>query len=274
MGDLSASTAFVLKNELDLFKSNTKVNIELQRVGLGFYSSGNRFMQRGTGGQFALSQKIGSKLNFKSKVSYRQSEDSNRTNSNLSTYASLKYKINKSSSVEARMNYFQNKIEFYNLFSNMNTSIYSLTWNQRIKIKKSYHQFVTIAQYSSNDFKSSAELNNSGLARNVQVLTNYNTIVKNITISAFLEHNANIDSNFNVLRNGLNLSYPISTMTNVGLGLNSSLNQNQFFLNGSTLSFNTSIHQLGLAMNISSLHDRLLNSTIISPLIRLTLNII
>jgi acyl carrier protein len=267
--DITSSTAIILKNELDLFNSNTKLKIDLQRIGLGYYSSGNRFVQRGTGGQIALTQKIGSKFNFKSKLSYRFSADSNRDNSNLSTYASLRYKINKSTSFETRANFFQNQIEYRNLYSYMNSMIYSLTWNQRVKIKKSYHQLMTTAQYSRNEFKSSGELNNSGLSRQVQVMTNYSTAIGKMTLNANLEDNYNIDSSYHSLGNGINLGYTISPKTNIGLGFTSVYKQKAFMQSGATMSLNTSFTQFSLGFNLMYVYDRLLNNNIISPQLRI-----
>lgn len=269
LNNLTNSSAIILKNELDLFNGNSKFKLELQQVGLGYYSSGNRFVQRGTGGQISYNQKISSKLNFKSKLSYRFSADSNRDNSNLSTYASLKYKINKSTSLETRANFFQNQIEYRNLYSYMNSMIYSLTWNQRIKIKKSYHQFMTTAQYSRNEFKSSGELNNSGLSRAIQVMTNYSTAIGKMTVNANLEDNMNIDSSIHSIGNGLNFGYTISPKTNMGIGFTSIYRQNGFIQAGTTASFNTMFKQFNLGFNMMYLYDKLLNNNIISPQMRL-----
>lgn len=271
--DIQTSTALILKNELDLWNGNTQVKLDIQRVGLGYYSSANPFVQRGTGGLMSLNQKLGSKFSLKTKLSYRYSADSNRDNSNLSTYGALRYKLNRNTSFEARGSYFQNQIEYKTLYSYMNAQIYSLMWMQRLRIKRSIHFFTTSAQYSRTESRSSTELNNSGLTRVVQVLSNYSTTINKLAINANLEDNYTIDSSLHNIGSGVNANYAISEKTNIGLGLQSRYSRSSFIQTGANLSFSTSIDRFILSGNLQYSYDKLLNYNILSPQLRMNYKI-
>jgi len=271
--DLGVSTAIILKNELDLFSNNTNLKIDLQRVGLNYYSSANPFVQKGTGGLFSLTQKISNKLTLKTKIAYRFSADSSRDNSNLSSSGSLRYKVNRNTSLEARGSFFQNQIEYANMYSYMNSQMYSLTWSQRLKFKKTTHQLMTTAQYMRNEAKSSNELNNSGQTRYLQVISNYNSTIKKMAINANLEDNYHIDSSLHTISNGFNLNYAISNKTNIGTGFNSRISNMGINQLGGTLNFSTEITKLIISGNMLYVYDKVLNTNIISPQLRIAYKI-
>ena len=264
------SSAIKLSNELELSKTNTSVNLELQHIGLGYYTSGNPFIRRGTGGLISLNQKLGTKLQFKSKASYRYSEDSNRYNSNLTTTAQLKYKLNRNTSFEARGSFFQSQIEFGVYETNIKNELYTLQWNQRIKSKKIQHNIVNSLQYSKTESQGSAELNNSGLSRNGILISNYAMTASKLNLNANVENNFNIDSNMYSLGNGVNLAYIFTPKFQLGGGLNSRISREGFLQKGIQLNFSWEIGKIIVLGNLNYIEDKLLKNKLLSPQLRLS----
>lgn len=263
------SSAIKWTNDLDLIKTNTTINLELQHIGLGYYSSGNPFVRRGTGGLLALNQRISSKLNFKSKLSYRYSEDSNRYNSNLTTNAQLKFKLNRSTSFEARAAYFQSQIEFGPYQTQIKNELYALQWSMRFKKRKIQHNLVNSVQYTMTDSKGSAELNNTGLSRNSVLVSNYAMTSTKLNINANLENNYQLDSNVYTLGNGINLNYILSPKFQLGMGVTSRLSHDGFLQKGVNFNFTGDLGKIMLLGNLNYLEDKLLNSKILSPQLRI-----
>ncbi|MFN9319558.1 MAG: hypothetical protein ACK58Q_03155, partial [Chitinophagales bacterium] len=263
------SSAIKLSNELELNKTNTNINLELQHIGLGYYTSGNPFIRRGSGGLISLNQKLGTKLQFKTKASYRFSEDSNRYNSNMTTTAQLKYKLNRNTSFEARGAFFQSQIEFGVYETNIKNELYTLQWNQRIKSKKIQHNIVNSLQYSKTESQGSAELNNSGLSRNGMLISNYAMTASKLNINANVENNFNIDSNQYTLGNGVNIAYIFTPKFQLGGGLNSRISRQGFLQKGINFNFSLDVGKILILGNLNYLEDKLLNSKTLSPQLRI-----
>lgn len=263
------SSAIKLSNELELSKTNTSINLELQHIGLGYYTSGNPFLRRGTGGQIALIQKLGTKFQLKTKMSYRYSEDSNRYNSNLTNTAQLKYKLNRNTSFEARAAFFQSQIEFGNYETNIKNELYTLQWNQRIKSKKIQHSIVNSLQYNRTESNGSAELNNSGLSRNLLLVSNYAMTASKFNLTGMLDHTMNFDSSIYILGNGLNLSYALSPKIQLGGGINSRLSEGGFIQKGINFNLTITLSKISILGMLNYIDDKVLKSRIISPQMRI-----
>lgn len=267
--NLANSAALKVSNEFSFFQRNTTIKLELQSVGLGYYSSANPFVQRGKGGLISWDQKLGSKLNFKAKTSYRYNEDSNRLNSNLSTYGLLKYKLNRNTSFELRANYFKANLNFKIYTSTMSNELYSFTWLQKLKKKKSVHSLMSSLQYSRTIAKSSEELNNTGNQRNAILNTMYDYSNSKLNLNANLEDNYSLDSSRHGISNGLMLGYVLSGKTQIGGGFNSMLSNTEFRQLGFNLNAMTTIlNKLSISASITLNFEYLYKQTTLSPQIR------
>lgn len=263
------ASAIKWTNELDLSKTNTNIHLELQHIGLGYYSSTNPFVRRGTGGMLSLNQRLGNKFNFKSKISYRYSEDSNRFNSNLTATGQLRYKLNRNTSLEARVAYFQSHIAFDVYQTKINNELYALQWNQRIKSKKLQHNIINSLQYTKTESKGSAELNNSGLSRNGILMTNYILTAGKWNLNANMENMLHIDSSLYTLGNGVNMSYSFSSKLQFGLGMNSRITENGFLQKGANVNFNLNFGKISILSLMNFMDDKVLNNRLLNIQIRI-----
>lgn len=271
--NLMPSAAIKWTNELTLQKTNTDIKLELQSVGLGFYSSANPFVQRGIGGLISIQQRIGTKFNIKTKFSYRQSEDSNRFNSNLTTNAQGQYKLNKNSSFILRGNYFKSRIEFNQYYTSIENEIYSIQWNQKLKHKQTQHLFIFNAQYMKNKSEGSPELNNTGISRIITKGVNYSFVHPTWNIQANMANDYHIDSSIIINTSGVNFGYSISKKTLLGGGLQVKINNIGFVHKGLNINFQTEITKFSIIGTLHLIEERLLSRKIISPQVRLSYKI-
>lgn len=269
LNNWQSSSAIKLSNELELSKTNTNINLELQHIGLSYYTSGNPFVRRGTGGQLALIQKLGTKFQLKTKISYRYSEDSSRYNSNLTTTAQLKYRLNRNTTFEARAAFFQSQIEFGNYETNIKNELYTLQWNQRIKSKKIQHSIINSLQYNRTESNGSAELNNSGLSRNLLLVSNYAMTASKFNLTGMLDHTMNFDSSIYILGNGLTLSYALSPKIQLGGGINSRLSEGGFIQKGINFNLTITLSKISILGMLNYIDDNALKSRMISPQMRI-----
>ena len=180
----------------------------------------------------------------------------------------MKYKLNRNTSFEARVAFFQSQIEFGAYETNIRNELYSLQWNQRIKAKKIQHNIINSIQYSKTKSEGSVELNNSGLSRNVMLISNYAMTASKLNLNANLENNYNIDSSRYSLGNGVNLAYVFSPKLQIGGGLNSRINHDGFLQKGINVNFSLNLSKIVFSGNVSYLEDKLLNNKLLSPQLR------
>jgi hypothetical protein len=267
--DLSSTSAIKISNEINLFKKRTAIKMEIQSVGLGYYSSANPFVQRGKGGLLSIEHKISSQFNFKAKTSYRYSEDSNRLNTNFSSYGILKYKMSRYTSFELRAMYFKTNLNFKVYNSSMSNELYSLTWMQKMKKGTSIHNLMSSLQFSRTFAKSSEELNNSGNQQNCILNSTYTYTRSKFNLNANLEESYNLDSMVHGISNGLMLGFALAEKTQIGGGAtslfsNSALRQFGFNINAVTTLFK----KLSVSASIAFSIDHFYNQTTISPQFR------
>lgn len=271
--DIQGTTAIKMQNEVELTKTNTQIKLDLQKIGLQYYSSANPFVQRGTGGLISLNQKLGTKLTLKTKTSYRFSEDSNRNNYNFNHSSQLRLKLNRTMSFEGRVIYFQSNIEFSTYYTNITNEIYAIQWNQRIKGKKLTHNLTTILQYQKNKSDGSKELNNSGTNRVSMLNFNYALTASKLSIQANTDNQYHIDSNQFIQNNAVNLQYNLANKTTIGLGGNTQIGSIGMTQLGMTGSFSTTFWKLTVIGSINYQEDRMWNSNRLSPQLRINYKI-
>ena len=173
------------------FEDQTQLKIAQTYYGNQFYSTANPFGFRGQQFDLELKQKIGAKINAKSKISLRlRDKDSTLKSNNLLWNSEFRYKFNSKTNLTYRSIYnkFNASIDssksINTLFQN------SIILNHRFKTKRTSHIISGTFQHQKNSLNAFFYQNDTIFANEfLSSLLSYQTNFKNIFLQTSLEAN-------------------------------------------------------------------------------------
>jgi hypothetical protein len=203
----------------NLFNDQTQLKIAQTYYGNQFYSVANPFGFRGQQFDIELKQKIGSKMNAKSRLTLRlRDKDSILKSNNLLLNSEFRYKFNSKTNITYRSIYnkFNTSMDssksINTLFQN------SIILNHRFKTKKTNHIITGTFQHQKNSLNAFFYQNDTVFANEfVSSLLSYQTNFKNIFLQSSLDANFDFQGK-NAFHSNINLDIQFKKLSlNVGL---------------------------------------------------------